>query len=139
MRNRILFIGSIIFASHVVFGETLVALPQPAHMVSQIPIPFEQEIAAELISRGLEEQAAKEFSQNSVEDIYNATLLTHMLATKLDMKPSNIHGYIASQALFQKRVDLRSYDDVVAMVHQIKGMAMQKDDLKAVAEYIAIV
>ena len=139
MKNRILFIGSIIFASHVVFGETLIALPQPAQIVSQIPIPFEQEIAAELVSRGLEEQAAKEFSQNSVKDVYSATLLVHMLTTKLDIKQPKVHAYIASQALFQKRVDLRAHDDVVAMVHNIKGLSTQKEDLKAIEEYIAIV
>ncbi len=139
MKNRILFIGSIIFASHVVFGETLVALPQPAQIVSQIPIPFEQEIAAELVSRGLENQAAKELAQNSVEDVYTATLLTHMITTKLDIARTKVHAYIASQSLFQKRVDLRAHDDVVAMVHKIKGLSMQKEDLKAIEEYIAIV
>ena len=139
MKNRILFIGSIIFASHVVFGETLVALPQPAQIVSQIPIPFEQEIAAELVSRGLENQAAKEFAQNSVEDVYTATLLTHMITTKLDIARIKVHAYIASQALFQKRVDLRAHDDVVAMVQKIKGISIQKEDLKAIEEYIAIV
>ena len=139
MRNRILFIGSVIFASHVVFGETLVALPQPAQIVSQIPIPFEQEIAAELVSRGLEDQAAKEFSQNSVADVYSATLLTYMLTTKLDIERTKVHAYIASQSLFQKRVDLRAHDDVVAMVQQIKGISMQKEDLQAIEEYIAIV
>ncbi len=139
MKNRILFIGSIIFASHVVFGETLVALPQPAQIVSQIPIPFEQEIAAELVSRGLEEQAAKEFSQNSVKDVYSATLLTHMITTKLGIERTKVYGYIASQALFQKRVDLREHGDVVAMVQKIKGLSMQKEDLKSIEEYIAIV
>ncbi len=139
MRSRILFIGSIIFASHVVFGETLVALPQPAQMVSQILIPFEQEIAAELVSRGLEDQAAKELSLNSVADVHNATLLTHMITTKLGIECTKVHAYIASQALFQKRVDLRAHDDVVAMVQQIKGVSMQKEDLQAIEEYIAIV
>ena len=139
MKNRILFIGSIIFASHVVLGETLVALPQPAQIVSQIPIPFEQEIAAELVSRGLEDQAAKELSQNSVDDVYSATLLTHMITTKLNIERTKVHAYIASQALFQKRVDLRAHDDVVAMVQQVKGVSMQKEDLKAIEEYISIV
>lgn len=139
MRGRILFIGSIVFASHVVFGETLIALPQPAQKVSQIPIPFEHEIAAELVSRGLEEQAAKELSQNSVEDVQNATLLTHMISTKFGIERTQVHAYIASQSLFQKCVDLRSHDDVVALVQQIKGVSVQKADLKAIEEYIAIV
>ncbi len=139
MHSRILLIGTVIFASHVAFGETLVVLPQPAAVVCQIPIPFEQEIAAELISRGLEEKAAKELAQNSVEDVYSATLLTHMLSTKLNIERTKVHAYIASQSLFQKTVDLRAYDDVVAMVQKIKGTSMQKEDLKAIEEYISIV
>ena len=139
MRNRILFIGSIIFASHVAFGETLITLPQPAEMVSQLPLPFEQNIAAELISRGLEEQAAKEFSQNSVEDVYSATLLTQMLSNKLAIKVEDVHAHIASQALFQKRVNLRKHGDVVAMVQKIKGITFEQEDLQAVQEYISLV
>ncbi|MDA3947101.1 MAG: hypothetical protein PF439_10540 [Helicobacteraceae bacterium] len=139
MKNRILFIGSIIFASSVVFGEILVTLPQSAQMVSQIPVSFEEEIEAQLVSRGLEEQAAKEFSQNSVEDVHNAMLLTYMITTKLGIERTQVHAYIASQSLFQKCVDLRSHDDVVAMLQKIKGVSMHKEDLKAIEEYIAIV
>ncbi len=42
MRNRILFIGSIIFASQVMFAETLVVLPQPAQMSVQQSNLFER-------------------------------------------------------------------------------------------------
>ena len=139
MRNKILILGSIIFASNVVWGETLVALPQPLEIVSQIPVPFEQNIASSLISRGLEEQAAKEFSQNCVKDVYSATLLTHMLSTKLSMSTEDIYDYIASQSLFNKSVDLRDYADVVSLVQNVKGIANEKEDLNAIKEYIAIV
>ncbi len=139
MRNRILFMGSIIFASHVAFGEMLVTLPRPAQIVTQIPLSFEQEIAAQLIARGLEEGAARELSQNSVEDSTNAMLLTYMLTTKLNIERKDVHAYIASQSLFKNKVNLRAYDDVVAMVQKIKGLAMEKRDLNAIEEYIAIV
>lgn len=139
MRNRILFMGSIIFASHVAFGEMLVTLPRPAQIVTQVPLSFEQEIAAQLTARGLEEGAAIKLSQNSVEDGTNAMLLTHMLTTKLNIEHKDVHAYIASRSLFQKKVDLRAYDDVMAMVQKIKGHAMEKRDIEAIEEYIAIV
>jgi len=139
MRNEILILGSIIFASNVAWGETLHILPQPSEIVSQIPIAFEQHIASSLISRGLEEQAAKEFSQNCVDDVYSATFLTHMLSTKLAMNTTDIYDYIASQALFKKSVDLRDYADVVSLVQNVKGIGKQKEDLKAIEAYIAIV
>jgi hypothetical protein len=139
MRNKILFIGSIIFASHVAFGDVLVTLPQPAESVSVIPVPFEQNIAAKLMDRGLEEQAAKEFALESVDDVYSATLLTEMLSNKLAISKDEIYRYIASQALFQNRVDLREHDDVVAMVQKIKGVSVMSDDLQAIETYIQAV
>ena len=139
MRNKIIILGSIVFASNVVLGETLVTLPQSSEIVSQIPIPFEQNIASELMSRGLEEQAAKEFSQNCVTDVYSATLLTHILSTKLQIEKEEIHAYIASQALFNKTVNLKSHADVVALVQKIKGFKTQSEDLKAIEGYLNIV
>ncbi len=139
MRNRILFMGSIIFASHVAFGEILVALPRPAEVVRQLSLSFEQEIAGELTARGLEASAAKALSQNSVVNGSDAMLLTYMLTTKLGIDRQQVYSHIASQALFQKKVDLRAYGDVVAMVQKIKGVAMAQRDLNAIEEYVAIV
>jgi len=139
MRNKILFIGSIIFASHVAFGDVLVTLPQPAESVSVIPVPFEQHIAAKLMERGLEEQAAKEFALESVDDVYSATLLTEMLSNKLAISKDEIYRYIAKKALFQRAVDLREHDDVIAMVQQIKGVSITPDDMEAIETYIRAV
>jgi len=139
MKNQLVILGTIIFASNVVWGDTLVTLPQPSEIVSQIPIPFEQHIASKLTSRGLEYQAAQEFSQNCVKDIYSATLHTHILSAKLAITEDEIHEYIASQALFNKSVNLSSHSDVVALVQKVKGFKNQKEDLEAVTSYIAMV
>lgn len=139
MRIRILFIGSIVFTSQVVFAQTLVVLPQSLQTAVELPVAFEDAIAAELTAKGLENQAAKELSQNSVKDPYSATTLTNLLSAKLDVEPTKIHSYIASQALFQKQVDLRAHDDIVAMLQQIKGLSLQKQELTSVEEYISLV
>jgi len=139
MRNEILILGTIIFASSVAWGETLRTLPQASEIVSQIPVAFEQHIASSLVSRGLEEHAAKEFSKNCVDDVDSATFLTHMLSSQLGMNSSDVYDYIASQALFKKKVDLRDYADVVSLVQNVKGIGKQKEDLKAIEAYIAIV
>ncbi len=139
MRNRILFIGSIIFASQVVFAETLVVLPQPPQMSVQQSSLFEREIASSLVSRGLEPQAAERFAKESVSDAGDALLLTQLLASKTGIESKKIFEHIATQSLFEKTTDLREYDDVVAMVHKIKGASINSDDLLAVKEYIAIV
>lgn len=139
MRIRILVIGSLVFASHVALGDIVVTVPQARQTESLQPNTFEREIADSLVSRGLEAQAAAAFAKESVVDPRDAMLLSHMIATKINIGSEKIYAYIASQALFQKRVDLRAYADVVAMVQQIKGAAMSKKDLQSVEEYIAIV
>lgn len=139
MRIRILVIGTFVFASHVALGDMLVTLPQPSQKLSQQPSSFKHEIARSLVSRGLEPQAAEAIAGESVADAYDATLLSHMIATKMGLENKKIYEYIASQALFQKRVDLRRYADVVAMVHQIKGSAVSKKELQSIEEYISIV
>lgn len=139
MKNQILFLGSIIFASHVALGEVLVTLPQPLEVSSQLHISFQKNISNTLVSRGLDENVANELTQNSVEDHFSAALHTQMLSNKLGLSKDAIYNYIASQTLFQKRVDLRAHDDIVAIVQSIKGPSMQKKDHNAISEYIASV
>ena len=139
MKNQILFLGSIIFASHVALGEVLVTLPQPAEVLAQRHVAFEQSISNTLVSRGLDVDVAQTLAKDSVEDLLSAALHTQMLSTKLALSKDEIHSYIAAQALFEKRTDLRSHDDVVGMVQNIKGFATLQDDIEAIKEYIALV
>ena len=139
MKNKILFIGSIIFASHVALGEMLVVLPQASEMSTQFHVSFQKSISDTLIARGLDVHAANDLTKTSVVDPFNAALHTQMLSNKLGLNKDEIYSYIASQTLFQNRVDFRAYDDIVAMVQNIKGLSMQKEDHNAISEYIAIV
>lgn len=139
MKNKILFIGSIIFASHVALGEMLVVLPQASEMSTQFHVSFQKSISDTLVARGLDVHAANDLTKTSVVDPFNAALHTQMLSNKLGLNKDEIYSYIASQTLFQNRVDFRAYDDIVAMVQNIKGLSMQKEDHNAISEYIAIV
>jgi hypothetical protein len=139
VKNKILFIGSIIFASHVALGEMLVVLPQASEMSTQFHVSFQKSISDTLVARGLDVHAANDLTKTSVVDPFNAALHTQMLSNKLGLNKDEIYSYIASQTLFQNRVDFRAYDDIVAMVQNIKGLSMQKEDHNAISEYIAIV
>jgi hypothetical protein len=139
MGNRILFIGTVLFATHVAFGDILVALPQPPQMLAQQSSLFEHEVASSLLSRGMEPQAAESFAKGSVADANDAMLLTHLLSIKTGVENTKVYEYVATQALFNKCVDLRAYDDVVAMVQKIKGVSMCKNDFQALKEYMAII
>ena len=83
--------------------------------------------------------AAEAIAGERVSDTYDAMLLSHMISTKLGLEKKEIYDYIASQALFQKGVDLRNYADVVAMMHQIKGSALSKKELQSIKEHVSIV
>jgi hypothetical protein len=139
MGNRILFIGTVLFATHVAFGDILVALPQPPQVLTQQPSLFEREIASSLLSRGMEPQAAESFAKESVADANDAMLLTHLLSIKTGIENTKVYEYVATKALFKQCVDLRAYDDVIAMVQKIKGVSISKNDFQAVKEYMAII
>lgn len=139
MGNRILFIGTVLFATHVAFGDVLVAQPHPPQMLVQQPNLFEHEIASSLLSRGMESKAAEAFAKESVADAQDAMLLTQLLSIKTGVEKTKVYEYVATQALFKKCVDLRAYDDVVAMVQKIKGVSMCNNDIQAVQEYMAII
>jgi len=139
MSNRVLFIGTVLFATNVAFGNILMALPQPPQMLAQQTGLFEREIASSLLSRGMEPEAAEAFAKESVADAHDAMLLTQLLSIKTGIENTKVYEYVATQALFKKCVDLRAYDDVVAMVQKIKGISICKNDFKAVKEYMAII
>ncbi len=139
MSNRIMLIGTVLFASQVVLGNVLVTLPQPPQIRSQQQNSYEQEIENALVLRGLDKEAAQRLVQENVSSTHDADFLTHLVMMKFDIAATKVYDYVASKALFRKSVDLRAYDDVVAMVQKIKGLSVQKEDLKAIEEYIAIV
>ena len=139
MRIRILVIGTLVFASHVALGDMLVTLPHPPQTLSQKACSFEHEIARALVSRGLEPQAAEAIAGKSVVDAQDAMLQSRMIAAELGLEKEKIYDYIASQALFEKRVDLRAYGDVVAMVQRIRGASLAQEELHAIKEYISAV
>ena len=139
MNNRIMLVGTVLLASQVALGNVLVTLPQLPQIRSQQQSSIEYEIAKALVSRGLEHEAAQKLVQENVKCSQDALFLTHILATKFDIEAEKVYDYLASKVLFRKSIDLRAHDDIVAMIQQIKGISMQKEDLKAIEEYIAIV
>ena len=139
MHNKILFLGSVLFASQVVFAENIVTPPKATEIMTTASYAFEQEISNALIAKGLDADIAQDRAQESVQHMQSAPILTHILSSKLQIEAQEIHSYIASKALFQKSVDLRSYGDVVRMVQEVKGLALGREETQAIKEYMAIV
>jgi len=139
MHNKILLIGSVLFASQVVFAETLTTPPKAIEITTTASHSFEQSISTALIAKGLDESVAQHRAKESVLHMQSAPVLTHILSRKLQIEAQDIHTYIASKALFQKSVDLRSYSDIMRMVQQIKGLAVGSQETQAIEEYMAVV
>ena len=137
MNSRILLIGSLVFVSNVVFAQGVIVLPQATETVSQLSLSFEKEISNTLVNRGIEVKTAEELSKKSVVDSQNAAYLTQVAVDTLVLSSESIYNYIASQALFQKRVDLRNYSDILALVQNVNGLVLEKEKLDGISLYMS--
>lgn len=136
MNSRMLFVGSIVFVSNVVFAYTLVLEPQPTELVAQLPCSYEEELAKKLIDRGLEASVAKKLSSKSAKTPALARVQLEKISASLSLSKDSIYNYIASQALYDKSVDLHSYGDVVAMLQKINGVALDTDTIKTIQKLV---
>ena len=136
MNSRILLIGSLVFVSNVVFAQGIIVLPQATETVAQLSLSFEKEVSNALVNRGIEVETAKELSKNSVMDAQSAACLTQIASDTLSLTSENIYNYIASQALYKKRVDLRNYSDVLALVQNVHGLVLEKEKQDAISLYM---
>jgi len=89
-------------------------------------------IANILYKRGLDEDAAKELSQNFMaedEELF-ASMLENLLSGCKGMAKDDVLAYLSNEALFRKRVDLQSYDQLVAMARGVQQKVLDKTTLQ---------
>ena len=89
-------------------------------------------IASMLYKRGLDDDAAREISENFFLD--NEDLFSFMLKNLENgcsiISEDEIMNYLSSMALQRKSIELDSYESLVSMVHKIKNRALPKETLK---------
>ncbi len=89
-------------------------------------------IASILHKRGLDDDAAREVSENYFAD--NEDLFSFMLKNLENgcsiISEDELMNYVSSMALQRKDVELDSYKSLVGMVHKMKNRALSKVELK---------
>lgn len=89
-------------------------------------------IASILHKRGLDEDAAKEISENLVneEDDLFALLIDNLINGCNEVNKNEVLEYLSTAALHRQNVDLDSYAQLVSMVSRIKEKVLDEKTLK---------
>ena len=121
-----------LFAQHNVNSSTLIKENRVTSKIASI-----------LHKRGLDEDAAKEISENFVsedEELF-ALMLNNLLHGCDDLKKEEVLEYLSSAALHRQSTDLESYAQLVNMVSKIKRKKLDSkilEQLKVVAQSNAL-
>jgi|GEM_PF-777071 len=89
-------------------------------------------IASILHKRGLDEDTAKEISEDLVdgdEELF-ALMLNNLLHGYSDLKKDEVLEYLSKAALHRQHIELDSYAQLVSMVSKIKQKLLDKDTLE---------
>ena len=118
-----------VLALNPVVAETL---KPTTNIQSQQETRVSTSIANILHKRGLDEDAAEELSQNFVADDEElfARMLENLLNGCKSMSKDELLTYLSNEALFRKSIDLKSYDQLVAMVSNVKQKSLDQVTLK---------
>lgn len=93
-------------------------------------------LSINLYKRGLDKEVAQQKSEECLDgDDFTNSLLIHNIVAKLDkISYDDVIDYIATAALFNKRVDLSSYETLVAMMHKKIHCTLEKDMLDKIGK-----
>ncbi len=88
-------------------------------------------LASTLYKRGLDEEAAKELSENFLDahSDHMDEMINQLVHVYPELSHHEIYEYLSSEALHRRSIDLSSYDHLVSMVAKIKGKALSTAEL----------
>jgi len=122
-----------LFVSVLVFNPAVAETLKPTtNIQTQQETRVSTSIANILYKRGLDEDAAKELSQNFMpedEELF-ARMLENLLNGCRSINKDEVLSYLSNEALFRKSVDLKSYDTLVSIVSKIKQKSLDAMTLK---------
>ncbi len=89
-------------------------------------------IAHILHKRGIDEDMAKEISQNLIEDEDElfAAMINNLVNGYSDLSKEEILEYLSTAALYRQTVDFDSYSHLIHMVSEIKEKPLNEQSLK---------
>jgi len=139
MSNKILIIS--IFISNIAFGAVIVVVPNTSKALNVNKTnKISSKSMTQLYNRGLEEKAAKEKILKSIayDAEMNDTMAQNILNAIELLKEEDIVSYVSKTALLDKKVDLSSYDTIVALIQNTPNLSVDKEMLLKI-EKIALV
>lgn len=93
-------------------------------------ISVKSQIASRLENRGLDEDIAKQFSEDLVhDDELFATMIDNLLHGYKDLHQDEIFEYLSQAALHRQDVHLDNYGHLLHMISAIKQKALDKSTL----------
>lgn len=127
MNNKILFITVLI--SNIAFGA-VITIP---HTLNTTNTKETQNLACKsaqkLYDRGLEHNIAMSKVQNSLQDNMNTNeiMAQNILASLKGVKEADIVSFIAQESLKNQKVDLSSYETLIALAQQSSRLLLDKE------------
>ena len=118
--------------------QPLLATPVQTTLKTQTN-SFSMQVAHKLYKRGLDAEVAKQKAQelfNSQDDDFLDTL--QLLQSSLDIGYDAMVEYFADAALKHKKIDMKNYSSLVAMVQRIKNIALTKEELQTIQQITAL-
>ena len=88
-------------------------------------------LASTLYKRGLDEEAAKELSENFLDahSDHLDEMINQLVHVYPELSHHEVYEHLSSEALHRRSIDLSSYDHLVSMVTKIKGKALSTAEL----------
>ncbi len=140
MNKRIILISTALIISNLGFAydvQTIQSIEAP--ITQNIVYDIHRGVYSVLVSKGLDKEVAQELSHNVLGE--NAHTLNLMLnnveKSSASIDIAHITDFIASRALQRKKVNLASYDTLIAIAQSQKGLHVEKtvlEELQAVAK-----
>ncbi|MEA3372002.1 MAG: hypothetical protein U9Q40_11770 [Campylobacterota bacterium] len=131
MKNRILvstlFISSILFASVAPYSNSQFSSKKNIKS-------FSSTVSLHLYKRGLDKDVAvKKVSQFFIgEDFENDLMVQNILNNFEMLSRDKLISYLADSVLYSKRVDLSSYESVVAIFQSLDGVNLNLKTLRMI-------
>jgi len=121
MNKRILI--STVFISNIIFASVLPSQINQINLNKNRLGSFSTVVSQYLYKKGLDKEVAQKKVSNFLmgEDFENELMLQNILSNLDMLQYDNVVEYIASSALYSKKIDLSSYDTIIGMLQTVNS------------------
>jgi hypothetical protein len=97
------------------------------------------ELEERLVKRGIDDDAAKDLADNSLEDNeILASIKINNYLSAIEVEYDDLMNQLALRALFNKKIDFENYDTLVGITHDIHNKHLDKTTLEKLSQIATI-